>query len=116
MRPPVPTVAASTAPVAPALPPIPTYTLSANIAPDVEAASGVDWDALEQRLQESVFRELQPALADEAGRILRDRLQPAIERVVLATTAELRNAFEARLRETIARVVSAEVARERGRR
>ena len=39
-----------------------------------------------------------------------------IERVVLATTAELRTAFEARLRETIARVVSAEVARERGRR
>jgi len=63
-----------------------------------------------------VFRELQPALADEAGRILRERLQPAIERVVLATTAELRNAFEARLRETIARVVAAEVARERGRR
>ena len=108
--------AASAAPVAPASPPIPTYTLSANIEPDVEAASEVDWAALEQRLRDSVFRELQPALADEAGRILRDRLQPAIERVVLATTAELRTAFEARLRETIARVVLAEVARERGRR
>jgi hypothetical protein len=97
-------------------PPVPTYTLSASVAPDVEAASEVDWEALEQRLRESVFRELQPALADEAGRILRDRLQPAIERVLLTTTAELRQAFEARLRETIARVVAAELARERGRR
>jgi hypothetical protein len=109
-------VAASAAPVAPAAPPVPTYTLSASVAPDVEVASEVDWEALEQRLRESVFRELQPALADEAGRILRDRLQPAIERVLLTTTAELRHAFEARLRETIARVVAAELARERGRR
>ena len=48
VRPPLPTVAASAAPVAPAAPPVPTYTLSANIAPDVEAASEVDWEALEQ--------------------------------------------------------------------
>ena len=81
----------------------------------MEAASEVDWEALEQRLRESVFRELQPALADEAGRILRERLQPAIERVVLATTAELRSTFEVRLRDAIARVVAAELARERGR-
>jgi hypothetical protein len=109
-------VAASAAPVTPAAPPVPTYTLSSSTAPDVEAASEIDWEALEQRLRESVFRELQPTLADEAGRILRERLQPAIDRVVLATTAELRQAFEARLRETIARVVAAEMARERGHR
>jgi hypothetical protein len=101
--------------MAPPAPPIPTYTLSTAVAPDVEAASEVDWDGLEQRLRESVFRELQPALADEAGRILRERLQPAIERAVLASTAELRTMFESRLREVIARVVAAELARERGR-
>jgi hypothetical protein len=108
-------VEATTAPVAPASPPIPTYTLAASVTPDTEAASEVDWEALEQRLRESVFRELQPALADEAGRILRERLQPAIERVVLATTAELRSTFEVRLRESIARVVASELARERER-
>jgi hypothetical protein len=96
-------------------PPIPTSILSATVAPDVEAASEVDWEALERKLREAVLRELQPALADEAGRILRERLQPALERVVLATTTELRQAFDARLREAVARVVAAEIARERGR-
>ena len=96
-------------------PPIPTYARSATVAPDVEAATAIDWEALERKMREAVIRELQPALADEAGRILRERLQPALERVVLATTTELRQAFDARLREAVARVVAAELARERGR-
>jgi superfamily II DNA/RNA helicase len=75
----------------------------------------VDWTRLEQSLRDAVFRELQPVLADEAGRLLRERLQPAIDRVLTTLTAELRQAFDARLRETIARVVAAEVARLRER-
>jgi len=77
------------------------------------AAPEVDWVALEQKLREAVFRELQPALADEAGRLLRERLQPAFERALLASTAELRQTFDARLREAIARAIAAELARQR---
>lgn len=115
VRAPAPVVAASPPPTAPVSPPIPAYSRSATVAPDIEATPEVDWDALERKLREAVIRELQPALADEAGRILRERVQPALERVVLATTTELRQAFEARLREAVARVVAAELARERGR-
>lgn len=75
----------------------------------------VDWTRLEQSLRDAVFHELQPVLADEAGRLLRERLQPAIDRVLTTLTAELRQAFDARLRETVARVVAAEVARLRER-
>ena len=115
LRAPAPAVAASPPPATPVSPPIPTYARSATVAPDVEAATAIDWEALERKMREAVIRELQPALADEAGRILRERLQPALERVVLATTTELRQAFDARLREAVARVVAAELARERGR-
>jgi hypothetical protein len=94
--------------------PIPTYS-SSPAAPAERAAPEVDWTALEQRLREAVFRELQPALADEAGRLLRERLQPALERAVLATTAELRQTFDARLREAIARALAGELARHRSR-
>jgi hypothetical protein len=95
--------------------PIPTYSSSATAPAEVAAAPVVDWTAFEHKLREAVFRELQPALADEAGRLLRERLQPAFERAVLAMTAELRQTFDARLREAIARVVAAEIARQRTR-
>ena len=72
-------------------------------------------DLIEQAMRDTLLRELQPALADEAGRLLRERLQPAIERVLLAATSELRQSFDARLREAIARVVAAELARQRDR-
>ena len=78
-------------------------------------APEIDWPRVEQTMRDTLLRELQPALADEAGRLLRERLQPAIERVLLAATAELRQSFDARLRETIERVVAAELARQRDR-
>lgn len=118
---PAPRVTAARAPEPAAAPratnasvPVPTYTSSAT-SPAERAAPEVDWTALEQKLREAVFRELQPALADEAGRLLRERLQPAFERAVLATTAELRQAFDARLREAIARALAGELARQRSR-
>lgn len=80
------------------------------------AATAVDWLRVEQALRDAVYRELQPALADEAGRLLRERLIPAIERVALATTAELRQSFEVRLRELIARAIAAEIERQRSAR
>jgi len=97
-------------------PPIPTYSSTATSPAEATAIAPLDWTALEQKLREAVFRELQPALADEAGRLLRERLQPAFERAVLATTAELRQAFDARLREAIARAIAAEIAQHRPRR
>ncbi len=44
---------------------------------------------------------------------MRDRLQPAVERVLSSVTMELRQSFETRLRESIARAVAAELRRER---
>ncbi len=98
-----------------AAPAIPTYASTpAEVAPPPPVPE-IDWLRIEQSMRDALIRELQPALADEAGRLLRERLQPAIERVLLAATAELRQAFDARLRETIARVVAAELARQRDR-
>lgn len=89
--------------------PIPSYTSAPP--PAVE----VDWTAIESALRDAVFRELQPALADDALRLLRDRLQPAVERALQVTASELRQAFEARLRDAIGRAVRAEIARLRNR-
>jgi hypothetical protein len=90
--------------VAPRAAPVPTYAS----APPVQE---LDWDAVEQALRDAVFRELQPALADDALRLLRDRLQPAVERALQVTASELRLSFEARLRDAIGRAVRAEIAR-----
>jgi len=89
---------------------IPAYP-SVPAAPPPE----VDWTGIERAVRDAVLAEVQPALADEAARLLRERLQPAIDRAVLALTAELQQAFEARLRETITRAVATEIARLRGR-
>jgi hypothetical protein len=91
---------------------VPTYSFAAAgaVAPDI------DWMRLEQTLREAVVRELQPVLGDEAARLLRERLQPAIERALLVTTSELRLAFDSKLREVVARVVATEIARLRERR
>ncbi len=91
---------------------MPTYASTPTELPQLVE---VDWTRVEHAMREAVYRELQPALADEAARLLRERMQPALERVVLATTAELRQSFEQRLRETIARAVAAEIARHRAR-
>jgi hypothetical protein len=102
---------AASPPVRTAAAAIPSYTSTAAAVTAVE----VDWARLEQSLRDAVYRELQPALADEAGRLLRERLQPAVDRVLTTITAELRQSFEARLREVIARTVAAELARLRER-
>jgi hypothetical protein len=91
--------------------PVSIYTSAVPTEPPPE----VDWAGIEQAVRDAVLAEVQPALADEAARMLRERLQPAIDRAVLALAAELRQAFEARLRETITRAVANEIARLRGR-
>jgi hypothetical protein len=109
-----PTVAP--APSGPATRPAPSTTIP-NYASSVggPSAQDVDWSRLEQSLRDAVLRELQPMLNDEAARLLRERVQPAIERVLTTVTTELRQSFEARLRESVTRVVAAEIARLRER-
>jgi len=108
--------AAAPAPSGPATRPAPSATIP-NFASAVRVPSvqDVDWPRLEQSLRDAVLRELQPVLTDEAARLLRERVQPAIERVLTTITTELRQSFEARLRETVTRVVAAEIARLRER-
>jgi hypothetical protein len=80
------------------------------------AVPPIDWLRIEQSLRESLVRDLQPALAEEVSRLLRERLQPTMERSLQAVSAELRQSFEARLRHLVAQAVAAEVERERQRR
>lgn len=61
------------------------------------------------------MRDLQHALADDAVRLMRDRLQPVVEKVLSTVTSELRQSFESRLRESIARAVASAVAEEQRR-
>jgi hypothetical protein len=75
----------------------------------------LDWAAIEARARDALLRELQPRLASELDRLLRERLQPTMVRMLLATVTELRPAIEAAVRESVARVVAAEVARQRSR-
>jgi hypothetical protein len=75
----------------------------------------IDWSRVESSVRDAVLRELQPALADEVARVLRERLQPAVDRALVALTSELRQALDARLRETLARAVAAEIERLRDR-
>lgn len=58
------------------------------------------------------MRDLQHALADDAVRLMRDRLQPVVEKVLSTVTSELRQSFESRLRESISRAVASAVAEE----
>jgi hypothetical protein len=68
-----------------------------------------------QRREDTVDRRLQALAQQASGFVSKHRLQPAIDRVLTTLTAELRQAFDARLRETVARAVAAEVARLRER-
>jgi hypothetical protein len=114
--PPMPVASAPARPAAapptprPTAPQVPAYASTPTGLPQVPE---VDWTQVEQSMREALYRELQPALADEAGRLLKERLQPALERVVLAASTELRQSFEHRLRDLISRAVAAEIARHR---
>jgi hypothetical protein len=89
---------------------VPTYSSApATRLPEI------DWPRIESALRDAVLRELQPALADEVARVLRERLQPAVDRALVALTSEVRQALEVRLRETLARAVAAEIERLRDR-
>jgi hypothetical protein len=58
---------------------------------------------------------MQPRLASEIDRHLRERLQPTLVRMLLATVTELRPSIEAAVRDAVTRAVSAEVERQRRR-
>ena len=93
-----------------ATPAVPTY--SSTQAP---VASEIDWARIEASVRDAVLRDLQSALADEVTRVLRERLQPAVDRAIVALTAELRQALDARLRETLGRTLASEIERLRNR-
>ncbi len=93
-----------------ATPAVPTY--SSTRAP---VASEIDWARIEASVRDAVLRDLQSALADEVTRVLRERLQPAVDRAIVALTAELRQALDARLRETLGRTLASEIERLRNR-
>jgi len=89
---------------------VPSY--SSTRAP---VASEIDWVRMETSIRDAVLRELQPALADEVTRVLRERLQPAVDRALVALAAELRQSLDARLREALGRTVASEIERLRNR-
>jgi hypothetical protein len=91
-------------------PTVPSYSSTRT-----PVAAEIDWARIESSLRDAVLRELQPVLADEVARVLRERLQPAVDRALVALTAELRQALDARLRESLARAVASEIERLRNR-
>jgi hypothetical protein len=80
------------------------------MAPPIE----INWAHAEARVREALLRELQPRLAADIDRQLRERLQPTVVRMLLATITELRPAIDAAIRDVVERAVAAEIARQRG--
>jgi hypothetical protein len=95
-------------------PPAEPFTIPGTI-PAPAPVPEVNWAQVEERVRETLLRELQPRLAAEIDRQLRERLQPTVVRMLLATVTELRPSIEAAVRDVIARAVAAEVARQRGK-
>jgi hypothetical protein len=73
----------------------------------------INWANAEARVREALLRELQPRLAADIDRQLRERLQPTVVRMLLATITELRPAIDAAIRDVVERAVAAEMARQR---
>ncbi|MGZ8253700.1 MAG: hypothetical protein ACXW2G_08075 [Burkholderiaceae bacterium] len=73
----------------------------------------VDWATVEANARETLLRELQPRLAAELDRQLRERLQPTLVRMLLATVAELRPSIDTAVGDAVARAIAAEVERQR---
>jgi hypothetical protein len=76
-------------------------------------AAELNWPDIEKRVREVLLREMHPRLVAELDRQLRERVQPAVVRMLLATVNELRPAIESAVREVIARAVEDEIARRR---
>lgn len=87
--------------------------VEASIAPSPTPVPELDWTRIEERARETLLRELQPGLTAELDRHLRERLQPTLVRMLLATVTELRPSIEAAVRDAVARAVAAEAARQR---
>lgn len=120
-QPPPPVVApprapapARAAPVPTQAPPPPAPSPPPPPPPPVEPISTApDWERIETQLRESLYRELQPKLAEEIERQIKERLQPTLVRVVTSLVNELRPALDATVREAIARALAVEIARQR---
>lgn len=120
MRPPPPTrvptltevVAIPDSPAA-APPPAATVTPSPPFAPPVPAAAPrtLDEDELVQRVLADVQRQVELMLEVK----LREALAPVLTRATDALMREARNELASTLREVVARAVSQEISRHRGR-
>lgn len=110
---PVPARAASPAVAPAAAAPPPSAAESAAMARAAEEDEEIIWATIEERAREALLRELQPRLSAELDRQLRERLQPTLVRILLATVTELRPSIEAAVRDAASRAVAAEIARQR---
>lgn len=93
--------------------PASAFAVTTSVPAQPTAVPEVEWATVEEHVRELLLRELQPRLAAELDRQLRERLQPTLVRMLLATVTELRPSIEAAVREAVARAVAAEVARQR---
>lgn len=115
--PPAPRPAPPPPPLPPPPPPPPAPVLAPPPPPPTAAPpppTPIDWAGIERQLRESVSSQLQRALADDATRFVRERLQPAIERTLATITTDLHKGVEDRVRDVVARAVAAEIARLKG--
>ncbi|HEX5638343.1 MAG TPA: hypothetical protein VFX81_00955 [Burkholderiaceae bacterium] len=96
-----------------AAPPAAASAVSTNVTAQPAPVAEVEWATVEEQARELLVLELQPRLAAELDRQLRERLQPTLVRMLLATVAELRPSIETAVRDAVARAVAAEVARQR---
>jgi hypothetical protein len=120
-RPPAPASAAVPPPApavpaprpAPAAPPASAFAVPAVAPPVAPAPVEPNWPEVEARVREILLREMQPRLVAELDRQLRERLQPAMVRTLLATISELRPSIESAVREVIEQTVANEITRQR---
>ena len=96
-----------------ATPPASAFAVTTSVPAPPMPAPEVEWATVEEHVREALLRDLQPRLAAELDRQLRERLQPTLVRMLLATVTELRPSIEAAVRDAVAHAVAAEVARQR---
>ena len=93
--------------------PASAFAVTASVPAPTGAVVEIDWGTVEEQVREALVRELQPRLAAELDRQLRERLQPTLVRMLLATVGEMRPSIETAVRDAVARAVASEVARQR---